>query len=72
MKPITFIAIFLGVMILYNFICRNCNDKELYYKKSHIHFWVECIDGKEFIVSYRHLSINLNHDGKPIHCEENE
>ena len=29
----------------------------------------DCIDGKEFLVGFRSLSINLDFDGKPIRCE---
>ena len=38
-------------------------------KKSGSEYWKECIDDKEFIVSWKRLSINLDFDGKPIKCE---
>lgn len=60
------------LVILILLLCA-CDDDNLYEKsESGTRYWKDCIDGKEFIVGERRLSINLDFDGKPIRCEVEE
>ena len=77
MKFIDFIKVLVGLVVLLFLLkscceCCNSTNTSLQYRDSYVDFWKECIEGKEFIVGHRQLSINLDFDGKPIPCEELE
>lgn len=65
MKKILLLLVLLG----------GCNDENIVYdydsQSLGQSYWRTCIDGKQFIRGLNQLSINLDFDGKPIPCKEN-
>lgn len=59
------------ILVILILLLGACDDNNNLIKnlENNLEYWKECIDGKEFIVSWKRLSINLDFDGKPIKCE---
>lgn len=59
------------ILVILILLLGACDDNNTQIKRleSGLAYWKECIEGKEFIVGFRRLSINLDFDGKPIKCE---
>lgn len=59
------------ILVILILLLGACDDTNIQIKKSEsgLKYWKECIEGKEFIIGFRILSINLDFDGKPIKCE---
>lgn len=61
------------ILLILALLC-GCDDENIIYDSKPLgqSYWKTCIDGKQFIRGYNQLSINLDFNGKPIPCEENE